>query len=465
MDNELQPYYSYKSSGVEWLGDVPSHWEVLPNRAVFAEVIEKNSPSVQMLSVTITNGVIRQQELLEDSSKKDVSRLDRSQYKLVYPGDIAYNKMRAWQGAVGMSQHKGIVSPAYVVQRPRNGTNSRYLHYLLRTPAWAKEAERWSYGITSDMWSLRPEHFKMIHSCLPPAPEQASIVSYLDRIDERIRRYVSKKELLIQLLEREKHAIIDHAVTRGLDSNVRLKPSGGKAIGDVPKHWDVVQLGRIGDFYKGGGGTKEDEVDIGFPCIRYGDLYMDHKFHIEQSRSCISRERVFDYTPIEYGDILFAGSGETIDEIGKSAVNLITGDAYCGGDVILFRTRVEANPRFMGYAIDCTQSTYQKACMGRGITVMHIYSSELKYMHLALPPVDEQTEIARYLDKTTARIDGAISRTRRQIELVQEYRTRLIADVVTGKLDVRRAEVGSHDEADTLKPLREVGEITGGHRI
>ena len=148
MTHTLKPYPSYKPSGVEWLGDVPAHWEVLPNRAIFAEVNERNHPDESMLSVTITKGVIHQRALLEDSSKKDASRFDRSDYKLVRPGDIAYNKMRAWQGASGASEYRGIVSPAYVAQRPRNGANSRYLHYLLRTPAFAREAERWSYGIT-----------------------------------------------------------------------------------------------------------------------------------------------------------------------------------------------------------------------------------------------------------------------------------------------------------------------------
>ena len=153
----------------------------------FAEVKERDHPEEQMLSVTITKGVIRQQALLVDSSKKDSSNQDKSAYKLVRPGDIAYNKMRAWQGAVGVSDYQGIVSPAYVVERPRDGTDSRYLHYLLRTPAFSKEAERWSYGITSDMWSLRPEHFKMIYGCLPPLPEQATIVRFLDHADRRIR--------------------------------------------------------------------------------------------------------------------------------------------------------------------------------------------------------------------------------------------------------------------------------------
>src|SRR5205807_2339252 len=113
---------------------------------------------------------------------------------------IVYNKMRAWQGAVGVSAYEGIVSPAYVVQRARAGVTPRYLHYLLRTTAFATEAERWSYGITSDMWSLRPEHFKLIYSCLPPLAEQSAIVRFLDDVDRRIRHCVRAKAALIKLL-------------------------------------------------------------------------------------------------------------------------------------------------------------------------------------------------------------------------------------------------------------------------
>ena len=200
-----------------------------------------------MLSVTITRGVIRQRELLADSSKKDNSNQDKSAYKLVRPGDIAYNKMRAWQGAIGVSYYHGIVSPAYVVERPRKGTSSRYLHYLLRTPAFAKEAERWSYGITSDMWSLRPEHFKMIYGCLPSLLDQTAIVRFLDYADRRIQRYIRAKEKLIALLEEQKQAIIHQAVTGQVDVRTgqpypAYKDSDVEWLGQVPEHWEVRRM-------------------------------------------------------------------------------------------------------------------------------------------------------------------------------------------------------------------------------
>ena len=213
------------------------------------------------------------------------------------------------------------------------------------------------------------------------------------------------------------------------------KPSGVEWLGDVPAHWEVMQLGRMGKFSKGIGGTKEDEVPEGISCVRYGDLYTSHKFFIQNSRAFITKERALEYSPIEYGDVLFAASGETIEEIGKSAVNLIESQAYCGGDVIRFRPRVDLDARFSGYAIDSPQSQYQKSCMGRGITVMHIYANRLKYLWLGLPPIHEQTAIAEYLDHVDDRIRRYVSAKERLIALLEEERQAVIHRAVTRGLD------------------------------
>ena len=196
MTANLQPYPEYKESQQAWLGRVPQHWPVLPNRAIFAEVKDREHPDEEMLSVTITRGIVRQRALLADSSKKDSSNQDKSKYKLVQPRDLAYNKMRAWQGAIVASELRGIISPAYVVMRLREDRNlPRYFHHLYRTPHFAKEAERWSYGITSDMWSLRPEHFKTIYTPQPPPEEQAAIVRYLDYANGQLGRAIAAKRV------------------------------------------------------------------------------------------------------------------------------------------------------------------------------------------------------------------------------------------------------------------------------
>ena len=436
------PYPDYKPSHVEWLGDVPAHWQVLPSRAIFTEINEQDHVDEQMLSVTIAEGVIRQRALLQDTSKKDISRLDKSAYKLVRPGDVAYNKMRAWQGSIGVSTYQGIVSPAYVVQRPRDGANPLYFHHLLRTPAFATEAERWSYGIVSDMWSLRPEHFKMIHCCLPPLPEQRAIVRYLDHVDDRIRRYVSAKEKLIALLEEERQAVIHRAVTRGLDPNVRLKPSGVEWLGDVPAHWEVTalhhkysqSLGKMLD-------SKRITGDHLLPYLRNTDIQWD-RINVDNLPTMDIPPSEYDRYTVRPGDLLVCEGGE----VGRSA--LWSGElTICGFQKALHRLRPrrEDVPRFMYYVLR-SASNRNVFSDGHVSTIAHLTGDKLRAHRFPFPPLPEQTAIVEHLDKTTAGIDAAITRARRQIELLREYRTRLIADVVTGKLDVREAAANLPDE-------------------
>ena len=217
-----------------------------------------------------------------------------------------------------------------------------------------------------------------------------------------------------------------------------MKDSRVPWLGEVPTYWEVRHLGRIGRFFKGGGGTKEDEREEGIPCVRYGDLYTHHRFFITASRACVAPELAATaYTPIAYGDVLFAGSGETIEEIGKSAVNLIRGPACCGGDVIVFRPSIDAEARFLGYIADCSASVHQKACIGRGFTVMHIYSSDLKYMTVAIPPVPEQVAIVRFLDYADRRIRRYIRAQQQLVMLLEEQKQALIHQAVTGQIDVR----------------------------
>ena len=216
------------------------------------------------------------------------------------------------------------------------------------------------------------------------------------------------------------------------------KDSGVEWLGAVPAHWEVRHLGRVGRLFKGGGGTKEDERESGVPCVRYGDLYTHHQFFITASRACVAPELAGTaYTPLRYGDVLFAASGETIDEIGKSAVNLIRGSACCGGDVIIFRPSIRAEPRFLGYASDCPSSARQKSCTGRGFTVLHIYSSDLKYVAIPLPPLPDQAAIVRFLDHADRRIRRYIRAKEKLIALLEEQKRTMIHQAVTGQIDVR----------------------------
>ena len=446
----IPSYPQYKKSGAEWLGDVPTHWQVRRLKADVANVVEQTSAR--------GNGelYIALEHVESWTGQIHIAGHDMhfdSKVKRFQAGDVLFGKLRPYLAKVAQPLHSGICVGEFLVLRPRNGDLlATYLELFLRSKQVIDVINASTFGAKMPRadWTF----IGNLAQPLPSPSEQAAIVRYLDHVDRRIRRYIGAEQRLIGLLEEQRRAVIHRAVTRGLDPNVRLKSSGIKWLGDVPAHWEVRQLGRIGRFSKGSGGTKADEVEDGVPCIRYGDLYTWHQFFITKTKSYVTEEISATYTPTRYGDVLFAGSGETIDEIGKSAVNLMSISACCGGDVILFRPSLEIDPAFLGYATDCPQAVYQKACMGRGITVMHIYSNDLKYLTIALPSLPEQAAIVEYLDKKISAIATTINRARREIELLREYRTRLIADVVTGKVDVREAAASLLDEAD--KEEREV---------
>lgn len=458
MIHNLQPYPAMKNSGVPWLGEVPGHWEVLPNRLIFEEVNERNYPDEPMLSVTIMNGVIRQRTLLTESSKKDSSNLDKSAYKLVRSGDIAYNKMRAWQGAIGVSEYQGIVSPAYVVQRPLKGANPHYLHYLLRTPAFAKEAERWSYGITSDMWSLRPEHFRLIYGCLPPLSEQSAIVRYLNYMDRRIRRYINAKQKLIKLLEEQKQAIIHHAVTRGLNPDVTMKPSGVEWLGEVPEHWEVSRLGRLIGLTTGFPFKSEDFTQL------FDDLLLLRGINISPSQvrwndivHWPSRDRqMFAEYELRVGDIVL-GMDRPIIQAGVRVAVIEASDvpSLLVQRVARIRPHQELCADFLLLLLSGNSFSDYLRPIFTGISVPHLSPEQIKSFRFALPSIVEQKRIVEYIKAASSNLQSAMSHAFSEISLLREYRTRLIADVVTGKVDVRGVVAGLPQELGGEEEIQE----------
>ena len=431
-----KPYPAYRDSRVPWLGDVPEHWATLPDRALFAEMKEREHPEEQMLSVTITRGVIRQRTLLESSSKKDSSKQDKSAYKLVCPCDIVYNKMRAWQGAIGVSDFRGIVSPAYVVMRLREANHPRYFHYLFRTPQFAKEAERWSYGITSDMWSLRPEHFKMIYSSLPSLPEQSAIVRYIDHQDRRMRRYIRAKQKLIKLLKEQKQAIIHRTVTRGLDPNVRLKPSGVEWLGDVPEHWQVVRLRHVLRVQSGDMIQAQEERPTGYPIYGGNGIrgYTD-KWNTK-------------------GPIILLG------RVGAKCgcVHLVNGDFWASEHALRVILLRPINLKFLSLVLQTADLNRLAIRTAQPL----INSTIVRSLSAVIPPDDEQSAIVEYIAAKTESLYKGCFIAQHEIDLFREYCNRLISDVVTGKLDVREVAARLPDEAEEPEPLDDVEPTVAG---
>jgi type I restriction enzyme, S subunit len=446
MNQELKPYPEYKESGVSWLGNVPSHWKLLPNRAIFQEIIDKNHPKEQMLSVTITRGIIQQKTLLENSSKKDSSNQNKSAYKLVLPNDVAYNKMRAWQGAIATSEFRGIISPAYVVVRLRENDNpSYYFHHLFRTIHFAKEAERWSYGITSDMWSLRSEHFKMIYSVCPPPDEQSAIVRYLDHANRRIEKAIRAKRKLIVLLNEQRQVIIHQAVTKGLDPNVAMKDSGVPWLGEIPAHWDTWRISR---FARVGNGSTPSRAK---PAYWNGGTYpwlnssQTNRGFIDSADQFVTPTalRECHLPKVPAGSLLVAitGQGKT-----RGTASVLSIEATINQHVAYITPRKSiVSTEFLHLIFIAAYKVLRAESDDSGSTKGAITCEDLKRFKLALPPMSEQNNLVEFIRSQTQALSGTIQRTTREIELLQEYRTRLIADVVTGKLDVRDAVAGLPD--------------------
>lgn len=445
MIGDLKPYAEYKESGLPWLGEVPSHWTVLPNRALFVEVKDRNHPHEEMLSVTITKGIVKQRSLLEGSFRKDSSNLDKTAYKLVRPGDIAYNKMRAWQGALGASTLRGIISPAYVVMRLRSADNlPSYFHHLYRTPHFSKEAERWSYGITSDMWSLRPEHFRMIYSAMPPPEEQAAIVRFLDWANGRLERAIRAKRKVIALLNEQKQAIIHRAVTRGLDPSVPLKPSGIPWLGDIPAHWDIRRAKYL--FRE----VDERSIDGSEEL-----LSVSHLTGITpRSQKNITMFKAASYVAHKVckpGDLVVNTMWAWMGALGVSTHTGIISPAYAVYEPLNY-SRIVGD--YMDNVLRTKPYLSNIICRSTGLRAsrLRLYPDEFFRLEIIQPPHDEQLKIVESIQVETADLDTAISRLEGEINLLREYRTRLVSDVVTGKLDVRDAATRLPDE-DLLPDL------------
>ena len=457
MTVDLKPYAAYKYSGVDWLGEVPAHWKVAPVKRQYEVQLGKMLHSVRRGDEDIQVAYLKAKHvqwgrvLARGIDNMWAAPADVIAYG-VSEGDLLV--CEGGEGGRSAIVRRGSTLPSpCIIQnalhrvRPRLGGVglNEYLQYILS----AVSAVGW-FDVLNDKATIAHFTAEKFGALLVPTPsssEQTAIVRFLDHADSKIWRQVSAEEKRIALLEEQKQAVVQEAVTGRFDVRTgqpypAYKDSGVEWLEEVPAHWEVRRLGRIGRFFKGGGGTQADEQQAGVPCVRYGDLYTQQQYFITESRTRVSPELAdCVYTSIWYGDVLFAGSGETIDEIGKSAVNLISGPACCGGDIIVLRPSIDAAPRFLGYVMDCVAAARQKANIGRGFTVMHIYTSDLKYVSVSVPPLPEQTTIAQFLDQAMVNIDKAIAKACRRIDLLNEYRTRLIADVVTGKLDVREADV------------------------
>lgn len=452
MIADLKPYPGMKDSGVPWLGEMPEHWAAMPLIAIAEQKSITGLKHRELLSVYLNKGVVKFSDIEE--KRTNVTSEDISKCQAVDPGDFVLNNQQAWRGSVGVSALSGIVSPAYLVLRMSRRINGTFANFLFRQQHMVDQYLVCSKGVGTIQRNLYWPQLKRVSICLPPLSEQS--VRFLDHADRRIRRYIQAKQRLIKLLEEQKQAIIHRAVTRGLDPNVRLKPSGIEWLGDVPEHWRIarlkdaaaVQTGlTLGKNYKGV--KTETRPYLRVANVQVGRVDLRHM-------KCVDVPIVeANSATLRGGDVLMTEGGD-IDKLGRGCVwqDEIPGCLHqnhifavrCRKDVLI--------PEFLvGLIASMHGRAYFQLTAKQTTNLASTNSGTLRAFQIFIPPLPEQQAILAEIASQTAGIAAAIDRAEREIALLLEYRTRLIADVVTGKLDVREAAAKLPNETEEPKAL------------
>ncbi len=464
MIRDLKPYPAYKDSGVPWLGQVPVHWQVRRGKAVF-RCIDVRSPTgnEELLTVSSARGVVPRRSAIVTMFKAE----SYVGYKLCWPGDLVINSLWAWGRGLGVSRYHGIVSSAYGVYRlrPEFDSYSAFIHELVRSAPFHWELQVRSKGVWISRLQLTDESFLGAPFPFPSPSEQAAIVLFLDHSDRRIRRSISAKQKLIKLLEERKQTIIHRAVTRGLDPNVRLKPSGVEWLGDVPEHWEVKRQRNVVRMLVSNIDKHTIEGEISIRLCNYVDVYKNDRITASMSfmRATASQTEINQFR-LQTGDVVITKDSEAWDDIGVPAlVAYEASDLVCGYHLAILRPREGViKGAFLFRALQSQGVAVQYHVSANGVTRYGLSHDAIKSVFVPVPPLNEQSAIVRYLDGATSNLDTAIDRAQREIALLREYRSRLIADVVTGKLDVRTATANLPNKVDDSEVEGDADVLTEG---
>lgn len=464
MTIRLCPYPSYKALGLSWIDEVPSHWEIKRNGQLFAQRRETGFAHLPILEVSLHTGVrVRR---FDAAARKQVMS-DRSKYKRAAKNDIAYNMMRMWQGAVGVTPEDGLISPAYVVASPFPGVEAKYFSELFRTSAYKGEVDAHSHGIVKDRNRLYWEDFKQIFSVCPQGDEQQAIVRFVRHVDILTVRNIRAKQRLLTLLAEQKQAIVHRAVTQGLEPNVRLKDSVVPWLGRIPEHWEPLRLKYLITPIEQGWSPQcdaqpADENEWGV--LKVGCVNRDH-FDSSQNKRLPATLSAVPELEIKPGDILMSRAN-TRELLGLATIVAHTRPLLLLCDK-LFRFRPlehRAYGPFIVAAIRDKNSRVQieASTNGASDSMQNIGQGVVKNLWLAIPPVDEQRQIVDRFAAEAAHIDLAIEQEQRGLALLREYRTRLVTNVVTGQLDVREAAASlpKPDDPDEMSLADEILEET-----
>ncbi|RDD72753.1 restriction endonuclease subunit S [Paracoccus versutus] len=457
----MKPYPAYKESGVEWLGMVPEGWETRRFKTFLREREERSTTGAEvLLSVSAYAGVTPRAEGLD--AGEFLSRAESLEgYKVCHVGDLVMNIMLAWNRAQGITQYGGIVSPAYAVFSCDKAVDRGFLNYLVRSDNYCLYFKAFSAGVIDSRLRLYPEQFVALSCIFPPLPEQQAIAAFLDRETAKIDGLIEEQRRLIALLAEKRQATISHAVTRGMNPDASLKPSGVEWLGDIPEGWEVVRASRVLRVQSGfafpSEGFSNDPADT--PLLRGVNISPDGLRWDETvfwPREGNDRLKPFE---LKVGDVVIGmdrpwiASGLRIAQVGEEDIPSLLLQR-----VGRFQVGSEANPKFILHQYADDRFMHFLAPDLTGVSVPHISPSQIESFHIVLPPRNEQDEIVGYLHDVLIKLDTLTETATTAITLLQERRAALISAAVTGKIDVREV---AKAPAKTLQSLRVSAMVAG----
>jgi type I restriction enzyme S subunit len=408
---------SYKPSGIEWLGSVPTHWEVQPLRTVTKLKADRNRPDLPVLSVYREYGVI-----LKDSrdDNHNATSLDTAAYKVVKPGDLVVNKMKAWQGSMGVSSHEGIVSPAYITCATKSDRIlPSYLHYLLRSSPLIGVYNSLSYGVRVGQWDMHYEDFKQIPIPIPSLTEQDRIVTFLDQKTAEIESAIAKKKQLIELLQEQKSILINQAVTRGLNPDVPMRDSGIEWIGDMPAHWEVR---RVRSVFK-----NLDSRRIPLSGEQRGKMATRSYDYYGASGIIDKVENFLFDEPL----ILIAEDGANLVMRNLRLAFIATGKYWVNNHAHILKP-LSGNMTYLCHGLECVD--YNPLITGAAQP--KLTKDAIKGVSIPFPPVEEQAEIAKRLIAIEQQVEIIAKRLEDEILRMVELKKSVIANAVMGQIKV-----------------------------
>ena len=466
MIADLGPYPEYRESGLPWVGQVPEHWTLAPNRAMLRRrkvLVGKQHSDYKLLSLTKSGVIVR-----DISTGKGKFSADMGTSQEVRKGDLVFCLFDVPETprTVGLSLHDGMITGAYTVFECSDTLLASYLDSFYRSMDDRKLLSPLYSGLRN---TIPPPRFLGTKTPLPPPDEQAAIVRFLNHANQRIERTIRAKRKVIALLNEQKQVIIHRAVTRGLDPNVRLKPSGIPWLGEVPEGWEIMQLRRVVSLVTSGSrGWAKYYCDAGDVFLQSGNLGRSMALNlsfIQHVKLPTGSEGI--RTKVVEDDLLVCITGALTGNVVHVDIDIPA--AYVNQHVALVRPRCNmVYPRFLAYLLRSNAGQSQFKTSEYGGTKQGLGLGDVKSIFVALPSIELQQQMSAALDAQITQFDIPISRTEREISLLREYRTRLIADVVTGKLDVREAAAQLPDDTDNFvitndldNPFFEEGEDDG----